>query len=655
MRYSIIDLESDGLLYAEGDAPEATCIHCMCVTVMDTDEPVSASYVFTDYSLMAAFLQSEDSGVLIGHNLIRYDKPMLEKFLGIRITKKCYDTLAFSWYLYPNRARDDHNLASWGEDLGIQKPVIDDWTAGNIENIIDRCREDVKITNLLFHKQLDYLKRIYEGMSILPVMDYLSFKMDCAAEQEALRWKVDRPLAENNLIFLEAEESKKKDALIAVLPPVVVYKMAKQPMNMYKKDGSLSMAGERWQGYLSQEGVIQRTNKKGELMLKIPDGVTPGEPTNAQLKKWLFSLGWEPITFKYVKEEQEGGSYIERPIPQISLPDGSGLCPSVKDLIEFHPEVEQLDGLFTVTSRKNNVKSILKYITEDDHVTASILGFTNTLRFQHGSPLVNLPGVAKRYGEYVRSVLIAPDNHVLCGSDMKSLEDSTKRHYMWPYDPEYVKEQMAPDYDAHLTIGVLAGMITEEEMEFYKWYEAQPHDYPFTPEQKARKKQIGERRKASKQVNFASVYGASPKKIHLTSRMPMDLATKLHAIYWKKNWAVKKIAEDMYYKTVDGQLWLYNPVSGFFYSLRYIKDIFSTLNQGTGVFCFDTQVKHLRKRGLRICGQFHDEIIAPVPIGNEDATEALCNEAISETNKQLKLNIELGISVQFGSRYSDIH
>lgn len=174
-------------------------------------------------------------------------------------------------------------------------------------------------------------------------------------------------------------------------------------------------------------------------------------------------------------------------------------------------------------------------------------------------------------------------------------------------------------------------------------------------EQKTVFKQLGVARKLGKAVNFASVYGASPKKIHLTSRMPLPMATKLHTTYWQRNWSVKKIAEDMYYKTVDGQMWLYNPVSGFFYSLRYVKDIFSTLNQSTGVYCFDKQVKNLRKRGLKMCGQFHDEVAFPVPIGSEEQTTQLCNEAIKETNDELKLNVTLGISVQFGPRYSDIH
>ena len=41
--------------------------------------------------------------------------------------------------------------------------------------------------------------------------------------------------------------------------------------------------------------------------------------SSAQVKDWLFSLGWNPQTFKYIKEDD--GS--EREIPQIYI-QGSG-------------------------------------------------------------------------------------------------------------------------------------------------------------------------------------------------------------------------------------------------------------------------------------------------------------------------------------------
>ena len=36
------------------------------------------------------------------------------------------------------------------------------------------------------------------------------------------------------------------------------------------------------------------------------------------------------------------------------------------------------------------------------------------------------------------------------------------------YDPEYVKKQLADDYDAHLAIGVIGGFITEKESQDHK-------------------------------------------------------------------------------------------------------------------------------------------------------------------------------------------
>ena len=153
---------------------------------------------------------------------------------------------------------------------------------------------------------------------------------------------------------------------------------------------------------------------------------------------------------------------------------------------------------------------------------------------------------------------------------MSSLEDTTKQHYMYFFDPEYVTQMRVPGFDPHLDIAVLAGMLTVEQAEQHKRKEV---DY-------------SQVRNKAKTVNFAGVYGAGPPKIALTTGMPLQQAKKLHKTYWDRNKAVKQVAASCKTKTtyVDGeeQMWLYNPVSGFWYSLRYEKDKFSTLNQGTG-------------------------------------------------------------------------
>jgi hypothetical protein len=104
--------------------------------------------------------------------------------------------------------------------------------------------------------------------------------------------------------------------------------------------------------------------------------------------------------------------------------------------------------------------------------------------------------------------------------------------------------------------------------------------------------------------------------------------------FWSRNWAIEKVASTVRVREVMDGMWLLNPVSGFWHSLRSDKDRF----QSTGVFCFDTWVAICRKNGIKAVGQFHDEIIALVKKGDEGKVESLMHEA-----------------VQFGNTYADIH
>lgn len=72
-------------------------------------------------------------------------------------------------------------------------------------------------------------------------------------------------------------------------------------------------------------------------------------------------------------------------------------------------------------------------------------------------------------GSEIRSLLTTrhPDN-VLIGSDLSSLENRLKFHFQMPLDPEYVKSQMSADFDPHLAIAVSAGLLTQDEANFYK-------------------------------------------------------------------------------------------------------------------------------------------------------------------------------------------
>jgi DNA polymerase I-like protein with 3'-5' exonuclease and polymerase domains len=54
-------------------------------------------------------------------------------------------------------------------------------------------------------------------------------------------------------------------------------------------------------------------------------------------------------------------------------------------------------------------------------------------------------------------------------------------------------------------------------------------------------------------------------------------------------------------------------------------------------------------------GQFHDEVIALVKLGDEATTKATMENSIKKVNEATNLNVPLGIDANFGKDYAEIH
>lgn len=633
-KYTVLDVESNGLL------GQATIIHCLSYKTFLNGELIESGS-FTDYNDIIDLVTSLE--VIVGHNIIRYDIPLLEELLEITISALKIDTLALSWYLIPDK-KFKHGLEAWGERLGVAKPLINDWENLTIEEYINRCETDVVINTLLFEKQLEHLNILYEAnqSDIERLINYLCYKLECAREQEEVKCKVNIDLIRSSLVELRALRTEKVQALIQAMPRNIKFKEVRKPSKTIKKDGSLSAAGVKWYELLQEHNLPSNYNEA--VMVKILD--EEGNPgSHSQLKDWLFALGWQPRTFEYRKNSKGDLNKI----PQIY--DDDEVCESIKVLFDIAPALENLNMLSLIKHRIIIFKSFLTEKDEYNYVKAEIAGFTNTLRFKHKLPIVNLPKVSKFYGQQIRGCIIAPSNeYKLCGSDMSSLEDTTKQHYMYFFDPEYVEQMRVPGFDPHLDIALLAKMMTEEEIEEHKLYSSTKG------EQGVNHSEI---RGKAKTVNFAGIYGAGPPKIAQSTGMPLEQAQKLHTTYWKRNKAVKQVSASVKIKKIKigdvEQMWLFNPVSKLWYSLRYKKDIFSTLNQGTGVYCFDLWVREVRNRGIKIMMQYHDEIAFYFPAGREQEIERILRESIEKVNGYLNLNVPLGVSVDFGDNYAEIH
>jgi DNA polymerase III epsilon subunit-like protein len=616
---TVFDMEADGL--------NPTKIHCLSYK---SDCDVVTLF---HYDEMREFLLGQDT--LIGHNIQRYDIPHLERLLGISIKAKLIDTLALSWYLYPERLT--HGLEDWGTDFGVPKPKIDDWDSLTPEEYGHRCEEDVKINTKLWEIQLKALVKLYGSVEEADrLITYLEFKMDCAREQERSRWKLDIERCLEGIQQLQQEYDKKYAQLAEAMPQVPIKAKRSPPKKPYKMDKSLSATGLRWKELTEKHGLP--FTYAGDIQ-EVTGYKDPNPGSTVQIKDWLFSMGWKPTNFKYTRNKETNEF---KKIPQVKAADEVGVCPSVRLLETKEPRLQALDGMSIIAHRLTILRGFIDNVDDEGYVKAQIQGITNTLRFKH-KVVVNLPGVDKPYGGLVRGCLVAPDGYELCGSDMSSLEDRTKQHYMWAHDPDYVKAMMTDDFDPHLDIGVEGGMMTEEEAQAYK--EGHPEI----------KKRLHPIRHDAKQVNYSCTYGITPEGLVRNNGWPIHKARKLHQTYWKRNWSLEAIANEAVVKTVEGQKWLYNPVSKLWYSLRAEKDRFSTLNQGTGTYCFDTWVKHIRSKRPQLTGQMHDEIILTIKVGNRHKCEELLQWAIEEANKELKLNRQLDVDVQFGNNYGEIH
>lgn len=469
MRINVFDCEGNGL-------------------VPDKMWCLSANYngkikTTASYDAMRKFLTNAE--VLVGHNIIRWDIPNLERVLGIKIKAKLVDTLALSWYLEPTRVI--HGLEAWGEEFGVPKPEITDWDNLTLEEYMHRCSEDVRINTLLWDRFWKHLMRLYgSAEEAWRLIDYLMFKMDCAREQEKHKWKLDVDKASVALVELEAEKDKKVEELTAIMPRVPVVAKKSRPKKPYKKDGSESAVGKVWFDLLRERNLPLDTRTELQVVTGYKE---PNPNSTTQMKDWLYSLGWKPITFEYKRNKETGDV---RKIEQVNLKHGQGLCPSVKELFNVEPRLEVLEGLSILTHRISILKGFLDNVDQDGYIQAQIQGFTNTLRFKH-KVVVNLPGVDKPYGELVRGCLICPEGYELVGSDMCSLEDRTKQHYMWPHDPDYVREMMTDDFDPHIDLAVFAGALDKDKANAFKKNLLAD----------AVKKAVGAVRKTYKAVNYA--------------------------------------------------------------------------------------------------------------------------------------------------------
>lgn len=627
----IADIESDGLL------DTISKIHVLSFGYKMEDQWVVQST--NDYEAIKRFF-TDPSKIVAMHNGLRFDVPAIEKILKIKVKATVIDTLALAWYV--DIGRDRYNLFSYGEFFGFPKPPIDDWVGLTYEEYAHRCREDVKITIKLWERLLDKLRLIYDSdEEIIRVIKYLNFIMECSYHQEEQGIRIDIEKVKANLEYFESLKNEKVEQLKLAMPKVPITKTINRPKEVYKKDGSLSVAGQRWME-LNLPFDQQEYTYVADYIVANPNSVP-------QKKAWLFSLGWKPQTFSYTRDKKTGDT---KKIEQI-LTEEKELCPSVLKLAEKEPAIELLDGISVLTHRIGILKALLQH-QKDGVIVQGLSQLAVSLRWQH-TVVVNFPRVTGRGdlrdGKWIRECLIAGDGHKIVQADLSGIESRTSDHYTFPLDPDLIKETQAEGYDPHTTIAVVAGLMTKEEEQ---WYKDKKNESLSSDDQKKMDRLKAARHKA-KTTNYASLYLVGAPTLSRNLGITKKEAQKLIDAYWKIHWAVKTVTETFDIRTVGEELWILNPLSKFRHNLRYEKDAFSVVNQSSAVYCFNIWLYNITRQGVWPIAQSHDDGVWRCKEQDAERVKQIIIKAMEQTNRQLKMNVQLDCEVQVGLSLAETH
>lgn len=649
----MLDIEANGLLDdSDKKGPAATKIWCLGYWNPSFGAVVKTE---TNYKKIKEIIDSVD--YVFCHNGILYDDLLCQKILGFSFVDKIIDTLGLSWYLWPRRLK--HGLEFWGNDLGIHKPEVTDWSEQPIEIYLNRVIEDVKIQAKLSYKLVKDLLELYDGDAVVAkkLLSFLNDTLDIYQDLYKNPFTLDVETTTNNLEELTKISDEKISLLKGIMPPVPIFTKKSIPKILYKKDGSLSHYGIGWYKLLEEIGAPSDVTE-----VKYITGYDEPNPKgDKQIKDFLFSLDWEPCTFKDVKEVSEYGEVSFRKVPQIKDKEGL-LTKSVLKLVDKHPAIQELDTLGVLTHRMGILKGFLSTYNKTNNTIFGSANpensFTNTLRVRHKKPLVNLPKPKARFGKHIRECLTAPEGKVIIGIDVVSLENYCRTNSIAHLDPGSIDELLDDSFDTHVALAEFSGLMSKEDVSRFKELKTilkeTGHLEPTLNKELQRLDSI---RDKAKQTAYSAMYGIKAPNLAKNLGVLKSYAEKLLKAYHDINWAVSEFANSAAVTEWNGLKWVGHPFTKIKYEFRKDYSKFSSLNQGLGSWVVGRWIKEMRRLGVKITYFMHDECQIIVD-DNEDViqhTLDLAQKAMDIVNAELGFIVPIKVDSKVGRNYGLTH
>ena len=390
----VFDIETDDL--------KATKIWCLVAQDMDSGK----IYKFPPEKLSEGYELLSNADTLIGHNIIGFDIPMVEKFGGVDLSKiPVIDTLVLSRLFNPNRG-GGHSLENWGYILNFKKIEFEDYLNYSKE-MMDYCVRDVQVNTLVLKK----LREESKGFS----KQCIALEQDIAKimkQQELNGFKFDEMKAQLLLAELREKKQAIEDEVHNTFKPKWVDDKLVTPY--IKKDGNLSKRGltdDEYQRCLD-------TNNFEPFMRQTLQDFNLG--SRKQIGEYLMDFGWKPERF---------------------TPTGQPIVDekTLSQITHIH-EAKLIADFLLLQKRIAQVDSWVEAVQEDGRVHGFVIpNGAITGRMTHRNPnMAQVPAVYSPYGKECRACWTVEEGNVLLGVDASGLEIRMLAHYM--NDEEYTNE-----------------------------------------------------------------------------------------------------------------------------------------------------------------------------------------------------------------------
>ena len=582
----VFDIEADGL--------KPTKIHCIVFYQVDDGEVIK----FRPNELQQAKEYFSKVNKLIGHNIINYDIPAVEKLMNIDLSgKKVVDTLVLSRLFNPTR-EGGHGLESWGYRLGYNKGEYGEqenaWDSFS-EEMLEYCERDVmlnyKVYNALRFESLGFAaSSVVLEHKVYPIIEQQrknGFLLDVEKAQGLVAYFSDELMSITNEVQKVFKDKVEEETLYAV----------------EKKSGGLAKTGK------NTDGVNKRLTKdefniisaKGSVVRKT---VTPFNlGSRKQIGEYLIEFGWKPV-----KHTPTGQPIVDE---------------AVLSKVKGIPEAQLIATYLMLQKRLAQVSKWLTYVEDDDRVRGYVnANGTVTGRMTHSHPnMAQVPAPASPYGKECRSCWTVAPTHRLVGIDASGLELRVLAHYM--NDKEYTNEIL--NGDIHTANQKLAGL---------------------------------ESRNQAKTFIYALLYGAGDAKLGSVAGGGAAVGSRLRKSFFANLPAFKSLASSVQREAKANKV---KSLDGRMLNVRSAHAALNTKLQGGGAVIMKQALVNL-SQALDKAGIFyyfvanvHDEWQIECKEKDAHTVGKLGVKAIQDVTDQLNLNCPLDGEYNIGTNWAETH